>query len=141
MKTRKAQARWTGTLKEGTGQIDVESGLCTGPYSFTSRFEDGKGTNPEELIGAAFAGCFSMAFSLELEQAGFTPKEVRTQAEVSLEKQGDGFAITHIVLKTEGSAEGIDESRFKKIAEAAKDGCPVGKALTGVEKTIEAALI
>lgn len=141
MKPRKAQARWTGTLKDGTGQLATESELCTGPYSFSSRFEEGKGTNPEELIGAAYAGCFSQAFSLELEKAGFAPKEVKTQAEVRLEKQGDGFAITHIQLKTEGSAEGIDAAKFEEIANAAKDGCPVGKALSAVAKDVEVKLI
>ncbi len=137
---RKAQAKWKGSLKEGKGGLLTGSGVVKGKYSFSSRFEEGKGTNPEELIGAAHAGCFSMALSLGLGEDGYTPEEINTVAEVSLEKQDDGFAITSIALKTEASVPNIDEETFKKHAEAAKSGCPVSKALAGTEITLEARL-
>ena len=126
---RKAHAQWNGSIKDGKGAMKVESGLCEGPYSFSSRFEDGKGTNPEELIGAAHAGCFSMALSLMLGEEGFSPEVIKTQAEVSIDKQGDGFAITGIVLTTHCKIPQIDEKTFLNIAGKAKEGCPVSQAL------------
>ena len=139
---RKAHARWNGNLKDGKGTVSVASGLFKdGSYSFSTRFEDGKGTNPEELIGAAHAGCFSMAFSAELEGAGFSPVHVATAAEVNLEKQGDGFAITGIHLIAEAKVDGIDNAKFQEIANQAKTGCPVSQALKAVPITLAAKLI
>jgi osmotically inducible protein OsmC len=109
------------------------SGAYEGPYSFQSRFEEGDGTNPEELIAAAHAGCFSMALSLELGRAGHNPESVETEATVQLDEVGDGFAITHIVLRTRARVPGIDAGEFQRHAEAAKEGCPVSKALGGVD--------
>jgi osmotically inducible protein OsmC len=111
-----------------------------GPYSFASRFENGEGTNPEELIAAAHAGCFSMALSGILSGAGHAPNSVRTTAKVSVEKIGDGFTITKSHLTTEGDVPGIDEETFRKHADEAKAGCPVSRALAGVEITMEAKL-
>jgi lipoyl-dependent peroxiredoxin len=139
---RKANAQWNGGLKGGNGTVSVASGLFKdGAYSFSTRFEDGKGTNPEELIGAAHAGCFSMAFSAELEGAGFSPAQVATAAEVKLEKQGDGFAITGIHLISEAKVPGIDNAKFQEIADGAKSGCPVSQALKAVPITLEAKLV
>lgn len=138
---RKASAQWNGTLTKGNGTMKVESGLFEGQYSFSSRFENGAGTNPEELVGAAHAGCFSMAFSLMLEEAGFDPEQISTEAEVFIEKQGDGFAITKIHLQTEGKVSGASESDFVTIAEKAKEGCPVSQALKAVEITLDAKLV
>ncbi len=137
---RKAQAKWKGSFKEGKGGLLTESGAFKAKYSVSSRFEDGKGTNPEELIGAAHAGCFSMALSLVLGEAGYTADEINTVAEVSIKKQDQGFAITSIVLKTEAQIPDIDEEAFKKHAEAAKGDCPVSKALAGTEIKLEASL-
>ncbi len=138
---RKAYAQWNGSIKDGKGDMHVESGLCKGPYSFASRFEDGKGTNPEELIGAAHAGCFSMALSLMLGEEGFTPEEIKTQAEVSIEKQKEGFGITGIVLTTHCKIPQIDEQTFLNIAGNAKEGCPVSQALQAVPIELKASLI
>lgn len=135
---RTAQAKWNGTLKDGNGTMKY--GGYEGNYSFASRFENGEGTNPEELIGAAHAGCFSMAFSGELGKAGHNPESIETTAEVTLEKKGDGFAITAIHLNTEGKVPGIDNDSFQKIARAAKDGCPVSNALKGVDISVSAKL-
>jgi len=120
--------------------MTVESGTFNVPYSFGSRFESGKGSNPEEVIGAAHAGCFSMALSLMLGEAGYEPKSVETNAEVSIEQDGGGFTITSIHLTTRGSVPGIDEATFKQHAENAKGGCPVSKALAGPKITLDAAL-
>src|SRR5438876_5502145 len=109
MATRNGSAVWEGTVKEGKGTVKLGSGAYEGPYSFSSRFEDGKGTNPEELIAAAHAGCFSMAFSHGLAQAGFTPKRVHTVAKVHLEKTADGFGIPRIDLVCEGTVPGISD--------------------------------
>ncbi len=109
------------------------TGAYEGPYSFQSRFEQGDGTNPEELIAAAHAGCFSMALSLVLGQAGYEPESLDTEATVQIDKVGDGFKITRIVLNTRARVPGIDEEEFKKHAEAAKEGCPVSQALGAVE--------
>jgi lipoyl-dependent peroxiredoxin len=132
MPRRTASARWDGSLQEGSGTMRMASGAYEGPYSFQSRFEDGDGTNPEELIAAAHAGCFSMALSLGLGQAGHEPESIETEATVQLDKVGDGFAITHIVLRTRARVPGIDADELQQKAEAAKDGCPVSKALGGV---------
>jgi osmotically inducible protein OsmC len=115
------------------------SGSFEGSYTFASRFENGKGTNPEELIGAAHAGCYAMAFSNELDSAGFTPKSVDVQAEVTLDPEAG--AITTIKLTAKGDVPNIDEDKFQEIAEAAKKGCPVSKALAGVDIKLDASLI
>ena len=130
MPTRNAQARWEGDLQSGKGSIQVASGALEASYSFRSRFEEGDGTNPEELLGAAHAGCFSMAFSLMLSEAGYRPDSIETRAAVSIEKQGEGFAITRIDLSTEVRVSGIDEDDFQQLADEAKSGCPVSKALS-----------
>lgn len=141
MPTRKATAQWTGDLQSGTGQMAFGSGAFEGAFSFRSRFEDGTGTNPEELIGAAHAGCFSMAFSNILAEAGFSPERVETTARVHLEMTEDGGpTITKIELHTEADVPGIDNETFQQHAEAAKAGCPVSKALAGPEITLHATL-
>jgi lipoyl-dependent peroxiredoxin len=133
-------AEWEGTVKEGSGTITTESGvLDSSPYGFNTRFEDGPGTNPEELIGAAHAACFSMAFSMLLGQEGFTPSKIATTAEVSLEKQADGFAITAVHLDVQAHVPNLDETTFTEIANKAKAGCPVSKLLNA-EITMEAYL-
>lgn len=141
MPVRKANAEWRGNLQEGEGTMAFGSGAFEGPFSFNSRMENGNGTNPEELLGAAHAGCFSMAFSLELTKAGHTPTRVRTNAAVAFEPEGDGFAIKSVALETEGDVPGISEDEFQKIAEAAKEGCPVSQALAGTTITLDARLI
>lgn len=125
-----ASAVWQGDLKSGKGTISTESGaLQDNPYGFNTRFEAAPGTNPEELIGAAHAGCFSMALSLMLGQAGFTAERIATRAEVTLDKDGEGFSITAIALTLEAKIPGIDEAQFQQIANQAKEGCPVSKVL------------
>ncbi len=141
MITRKANAAWHGGLKEGKGEVSLGSGAFTGQYSFNSRFENGKGTNPEELIAAAHAGCFSMAFSAGLEKEGFKPNRVSTSASVTVEKVGEGFEITKIKLDTEADIPGIDEEAFQKHAKAAKENCPVSKVLSAAEITLSAKLV
>jgi len=133
MPKRTANARWEGSLTEGNGTMRMASGAYEGPYSFQSRFEEGDGTNPEELIAAAHAGCFSMALSGELGRAGYDPESVETEATVHIEKVEAGFAIKRIELRTRVSAPGVDESTFQEAAEAAKKGCPVSQALAAVE--------
>ena len=140
MAKRTAKAEWTGNLKDGAGTMRFGGGAFEGAYSFLSRFEEGEGTNPEELIAAAHAGCFSMAFANELDGAGHTPKKVETEAQVSLVKGDDGFGINRIHLVTEATVPGISEEKFQEIAEAAKNGCPVSKALAGPEITLDATL-
>lgn len=137
---RKSSAEWRGDLKSGAGDIALGSGAYNGPYSFQSRFESGTGTNPEELIAAAHAGCFSMAFSHALSQSGFTAASVRTTAAVKLEPAPGGFAITGIHLEMTASIPGIAEAQFQEIAAAAKAGCPVSKALAAVPITLAATL-
>ncbi len=125
-----ASAVWQGDLKTGKGTISTQSGaLEDNPYGFNTRFEDAPGTNPEELIGAAHAGCFSMALSLMLGQAGLTAERIETRAEVTLDKEGEGFAITAIALTLEARIPGADEAQFQQIANQAKEGCPVSKVL------------
>ena len=141
MATRTAKAQWDGTLKEGKGTMSLGSGAYTGQYSFASRFEQGTGTNPEELIAAAHAGCFSMALSAALGRAGFTPKRVNTTASVFLEPVEGGFGITHIDLKTEAEIPGIDNGKFQEIADGAKKGCPVSKALAATTINLDAKLV
>jgi osmotically inducible protein OsmC len=141
MAIRHANAVWEGTLKEGKGRMKFGSGAFDGAYSFASRFEEGTGTNPEELLGAAHAGCFSMAFSSGLTKAGFPPKRVATQANVHLEKVGEGFKITTIELVMEGDVPGIDEAKFMEVAEGAKKNCPVSQALAGVNIKLQAKLV
>jgi osmotically inducible protein OsmC len=141
MPTRNADAVWEGDLKTGNGRVKLGSGAFEGKYSFATRFEEAPGTNPEELIGAAHAGCFSMALSAGLGRAGFQPKRVHTTAKVFLEKVAEGFAITKIQLNCEANVPGIDQAKFKEQAEAAKKGCPVSKALTGVNIELDAKLL
>lgn len=141
MATRTARAQWEGTLQEGKGTMALGGGAWQGPYSFSSRFEEGAGTNPEELIGAAHAGCFSMAFAGALGRNGFTPKRVSTTATVQLLKGDAGFSITSIELDTEAEVPGIDEAKFQEIADGAKKGCPVSKALAGTNITLKAKLL
>ncbi len=126
----KASAVWTGTLTEGKGTLTTGSGaLSETPYSFRTRFEGEKGTNPEELIGAAHAGCFSMAFSMILGLAGITPEKIETTATVTLEKQDDGFAVTASHLDVTATIPGVDEEVFQDLAGKAKAGCPISKLL------------
>ena len=131
---------WEEELKGGKGKVKLGSGSFEGAYSFASRFEEGKGTNPEELIGAAHAGCFSMALSAGLGRAGFTPTRIQTEARVHLEKAEDGFKISRIQLVTEAEVPGIDARKFQEEAEAAKKGCPVSKALASVPIELNAKL-
>lgn len=131
MLIREANAIWNGTLKEGSGRMRLGSGAWEGPYSFGSRFENEAGTNPEELIGAAHAGCFSMALSGKLVEAGHPPEVIRTSAEVSLEPMRGGYRIKSIKLITTAIVPGIDEAAFRACAEDAKKNCPVSKALSG----------
>jgi len=127
---RNASAVWTGGLKDGKGTISTDSGVLSGTqYSFSTRFEDGIGTNPEELIAAAHAGCFSMALSGQLGQANLTAESIRTTASVSLEKTDAGFAITKVHLDVKAKVPGADKEAFEKAASNAKTGCPVSKVL------------
>jgi osmotically inducible protein OsmC len=142
MPARKATAHWGGSLKEGGGTVALGSGAFEGQYGFKSRFEDGPGTNPEELIGAAHAGCFSMAFSLALGDAGYEPEAIDTEATVHFgpDPSGDGFAISKIDLDMRARVPNIEPAEFEQLANAAKAGCPVSKALAAVEITLDAKL-
>jgi lipoyl-dependent peroxiredoxin len=141
MLTRHADAEWLGGVMDGSGTVKLGSGAYDGPYSFKSRFESGTGTNPEELIAAAHAGCFSMALSAALTQSGHPPTKIHTTASVKLEKDGAGFTITEIDLETEGQVPGIDEGTFLATAEEAKKNCPVSKALAGPKITLKATFL
>ena len=141
MAVRKAEAIWEGNLKEGKGTMKLGSGAYEGAYSFSSRFEEGTGTNPEELTGAAHAGCFSMALSSGLSKAGFTAERIFTTAEVTLGQVDGNARITEILLNTEASVPGVLLDQFLEIAEATKSGCPVSAALTGVHITLNAKLL
>jgi osmotically inducible protein OsmC len=141
MAQRKGSAVWNGTLKGGGGTMKLGSGAYEGPFSFSSRFESGSGTNPEELIGAALAGCFSMALSANLEKAGHPAKRVSTTANVKLDMVDGGPKITTIELENESEVPGIDEGSFQEQAEKTKTGCPVSKALTGTDIKLNAKLI
>lgn len=140
MPVRKADARWEGSLQEGRGTMRLGGGAYEGPYSFSSRFEDGTGTNPEELIAAAHAGCFSMALSGALGRAGHPPVSVATTANVHLVKTDEGFRIQRIDLVTEAEVPGIDEPTFQEVAQAAKKACPVSVVLAAAEITLTATL-
>ncbi|WP_299439679.1 OsmC family protein [uncultured Rhodospira sp.] len=139
MPTRNAKARWTGALKDGTGTLEGGSGLISGAYSFPSRFEDGSGTTPEELIAAAHASCYAMALSALLGEAGVTPEHIDAQARVTLTEVDGKPTITKVHLEVSGAVPGVDPQGFRQQAEAAKAFCPVSRALTGVEITLEVA--
>ena len=142
MPTRSAEAEWKGNLAEGQGSLKVGSGAFTGPYSFKSRFEEGESaTNPEELLGAAHAGCFTMALTAQLSRARLTPTRIHTQAKVKLEKLGDAFSITRIDLESVAEIPGIDDATFQKYAQDAKQNCPVSKALAATEIHLSARLM
>jgi osmotically inducible protein OsmC len=141
MAIRTSEAEWQGDLKTGKGDIKLGSGAYEGAYSYQSRFEDGKGTNPEELIAAAHAGCFSMAFAAALAGAGHKATKIHTSAKVHFGPVPGGFAITRIELATEGEVPGIDAATFEKTAAGAKENCPVSKALKAVEISLTARLL
>jgi lipoyl-dependent peroxiredoxin len=141
MTVRKADAVWKGSLREGGGELALESGAFRGPYTFKARFEQGKETNPEELLGAAHAGCFTMALTAALGREQITPTEIRTTAAVHLEQAAGGFAIPRIVLTTRAKIPGISAERFAALAADAKQNCPVAKALAGVQISLDAALV
>ena len=139
--SRNGQAEWKGNLIQGSGRLKVGSGAFEGPYSFKSRVEDGQSaTNPEELLGAAHAGCFTMALTAELSRARFTPTRINTAAKVSLSKVADGFAITRIDLETAAEIPGIDDATFQRYVLDAKQNCPVSKALAGTDIHVVAKL-
>ena len=138
MAIRNASAVWNGTLKEGNGTMKLGSGAFEGEYTFASRFEEGTGTNPEELVGAAHAGCFSMYLASVLTNAGFPPVQVRTSAKVHL---GEGPRITLIELDTEAEVPNVDEQTFQESVEKSKQNCPISLALTGPELSVSARLI
>lgn len=140
MPIRTAKAAWEGTLKDGQGSMQLGSGAWEGKYSFGSRFDQDPGANPEELIGAAHAGCFSMALSAGLERGGHPPRRVATSARVHLEKQEGGVAITRIELHCEAQVPGLDKATFQEFAAAAKEGCAVSRALAGVQIDLDAHL-
>jgi len=140
MPARTANARWEGGLKDGKGNMRLGGGAFEGQYSFSSRFEEGAGTNPEELIAAAHAGCYSMALSAGLEKAGYSPNSVETEAKVHLSPADGGFTISRIDLVSSADVPGIDDGAFQQAARAAKEGCPVSKALAAVEITLNATL-
>jgi len=137
---RKARAVWRGTGKDGTGELSSDSRvLSSTPYSFKTRFETEPGTNPEELIAAAHAGCFTMALAFQLQAGGFTPEELATEAAVSLEKDGDGFRISRSALTLRAKIPGIDQAKFDELASVAEKNCPVSKVLNA-EITLDATL-
>lgn len=138
---RSSEAQWTGSITEGKGNIKLGSGAFEGAYSFNSRFGDEVATNPEELIAAAHAGCFTMALAGALGRAGFTPTKLDTKAVVKLEKQGEGFAIPNIDLETEAQIPDITDEKFQEIAKGAKENCPVSKVLAGAEISLKATLL
>ena len=142
MPTRKAEAEWEGNLAEGSGRLKVGSGAFEGPYSFKSRFEEGQAaTNPEELLGAAHAGCFTMALTAGLSRAGIKPKRIHTEARVKLEKVGEAFSITQIELETEAEIPDVDDAAFQKYALDAKQNCPLSKALAATQINMTAKLL
>ncbi len=141
MPVRKASAEWRGDLRSGKGSISTETGVIKNtPYNFTSRFESGSQTNPEEILGAAHAACYSMALANGLASAGFKVNSVVTEDMVHIEKLESGFTITKIEIHTEASVDGIDDTAFQKFAEDTKKGCPVSKALASVDMTLSAKL-
>lgn len=141
MPIRQAEAIWEGNLRDGRGTMKLGSDSFEGSYSYPSRFEEGKGTNPEELLGAAHAGCFSMALSSALGRAGYSPVKVKTEAAVHLEKLEAGFTIVRIDLKTEAKVPNIDEEKFLEIADGAKKNCPISRALAVPTINLEAKLL
>jgi len=140
MPTRTSSAVWEGSFREGKGSVRLASGLFEAPYSAASRFENGPGTNPEELIGAAHAGCFSMALALILSGQKTPPKKIETTADVDIEPDGQGYSIVSIALHTVAEVPGVSEADFAKAAEMAKVGCPVSKALKATKITLDAKL-
>ena len=140
--TRKAEADWNGGIIDGNGKVKLGSGAFEGAYSFKSRFSEDEqtATNPEELIAAAHAGCYTMALSGNLGRAGYSPKNIHTTATVKIEKQGDGFVIPNIDLETEADVDGIEVDEFQKIAEETKKTCPVSQVLSGAEISLKATL-
>ena len=141
MMERKATAMWEGDLKGGKGRVKLGTGAFEGPYTFKSRFEGNEETNPEELIGAAHAGCFSMALTSALVKAGFEPKRIKTDAKVQLDQVDQVFKISKVDLMTEAEVPKIDETKFRELAESAKKDCIVSRALTGVNTTLSAKLV
>ncbi|AWN34493.1 OsmC family protein [Methylobacterium radiodurans] len=140
MINRKASAHWQGSGKEGKGQLTTQSGVLSDqPYGFNTRFEDKPGTNPEELIAAAHAGCFTMALAFQLQGAGFTATELKTESVVSLEKEGDGFKVSKSALTLSATIPGIDQAKFDELAHAAEVNCPISKVLNA-EITLKATL-
>jgi osmotically inducible protein OsmC len=140
MPVRTANARWEGSITEGSGRMRLGSGAFEGAYSFSSRMQDEPGTNPEELIGAAHAGCFSMALAAALSRNGTPPTSIETSAKVTFEQLEAGWTITNVTLSTVGNVPGLDATQFRELAEGAKANCPVSRALQGVEITLEAEL-
>ena len=141
MAVRTAEAEWNGSLKEGNGKMRFGSGAFEGSYTWSSRFENGQGTNPEELLGAAHAGCYSMSVSSNLGRAGFTPERIFTKARVTIEPVEGRNRITHIDLEMEAKIPNISQEKFMEIAEYAKEKCPVSAVLTGVPITLNATLV
>jgi osmotically inducible protein OsmC len=141
MKTRKASAVWESSLENGKGTVTLGDGGLEIPYSFASRFEDGGGSNPEELVGGAHAGCFAMALAHALGEAGHPPMRIKAAAHVHLEKSGDGFAIPRIDLETEAEVPGIGAEQFAEIAQTAKQSCPLSKLLSAADISLEAKLL
>ena len=141
--TRKAEADWNGGIMDGAGKVKLGSGAFEGAYSFKSRFSEDEqtATNPEELIAAAHAGCYTMALSGNLGRAGYTPTNIHTTANVKIEKQGDGFVIPNIDLVTEAKVDGIENEEFQKIAEETKKTCPVSQVLSGADISLKASLV
>lgn len=140
MPVRNAEAQWRGKLRDGGGEVKLGSGAFEGRYSFPSRFETAGGTNPEELLGASHAACFSMALAFGLEKAGHPATRVHTTAKVHLDQAGGGFAISLIELETEAEVPGIDAARFQQEADGAKQNCPISKALAATKITLKATL-
>ena len=140
MTIRKADAVWKGSLREGAGEIALESGAFRGPYTFKARFEEGKETNPEELLGAAHAACFTMALTALLARDKIAPTEIRTTAAVHLEQVPGGFSIPRIDLQTRAKVPGLTAERFAELAADAKKNCPVSKVLAAAQITLDAAL-
>ncbi|MDI1242277.1 MAG: OsmC family peroxiredoxin [bacterium] len=141
MGERKANAEWSGTLKEGTGNISLGSGVYSGPFSFDTRFGEASGTNPEELLGAALAGCYSMALNAHLERENTPAKNIKAEAKVYLGKDDEGFLINRIDLETEGEVDGLDQEAFEVAAELIKKTCIISRALAGTNITLKATLV
>jgi osmotically inducible protein OsmC len=138
MPTRSAKADWQGDFKRGGGSVSTETGVLDSPYNFSGRFESGSGTNPEELLGASHASCFTMALSVGLSQAGTPPDSLATEAKVTVDRVGEGFGITKIALTVTGKVPGLDAAGFEEAAKGAKENCPLSKALASVpEITLE----